>query len=68
MSECLNTAILVCRLWTMEKDVSGLTCSIHDNDIIRLHMSSHQESAWGAAEARQEKVIVEVVRKSIVPG
>ena len=27
---------------------------------------SHQESAWGAAEARQEKVIVEVVRKGIV--
>ena len=24
---------------------------------------SHQESAWGAAEARQEKVFVEVVRK-----
>ena len=29
---------------------------------------SHQESAWGAAEARQEKVIVEVVRKGIVVG
>ena len=27
---------------------------------------SHQESAWGAAEARQERVIVEVVRKSII--
>ncbi len=27
---------------------------------------SHQESAWGAAEARQEKVIVEAVRKGIV--
>ena len=26
---------------------------------------SHQESAWGAAEARQERVIVEVVRKGI---
>ena len=26
---------------------------------------SHQESAWGAAEARQERVIVEVVRKAI---
>ena len=26
---------------------------------------SHQKSAWGAAEARQEKVIVEVVRKAI---
>ena len=25
---------------------------------------SHQESAWGAAEARQERVIVEVVRKA----
>ena len=29
---------------------------------------SHQESAWGAAVARQEIVIVEVVRKAIVPG
>ena len=27
---------------------------------------SHQESAWGAAEARQEKFIVEVVRKAII--
>ena len=29
---------------------------------------SRQESAWGAAEARQLKVIVEVVRKRIVSG
>ena len=29
---------------------------------------SHQESAWGAAEARQERLIVEVVRKSTVVG
>ena len=29
---------------------------------------SHQDSAWGAAEARQERVIVEVVRKGIVVG
>ena len=27
---------------------------------------SHQESAWGAAEARQERVIVGVVRNGIV--
>ncbi len=27
---------------------------------------SHQESAWGAAEARQERVILEFVRKAIV--
>ena len=27
---------------------------------------SHQESAWGAAEALQEKDFVEVVRKGIV--
>ena len=27
---------------------------------------SHQESAWGAAEARQERVIVEAVKKPIV--
>ena len=29
---------------------------------------SDQESAWGGAEARQEKVIVEVVRKGIIAG
>ena len=29
---------------------------------------SHQEPTWGAAEARQEMVIAEVVRKGIVPG
>ena len=29
---------------------------------------SHQESAWGAAEARQERVIVEVVSKAIIAG
>ena len=29
---------------------------------------SHQESAWGAAEARQERVIVDVVRKAIIAG
>ena len=27
---------------------------------------NHQESTWGAAEARQERVIVEVVRKGII--
>ena len=27
---------------------------------------SHQESAWGAAEARLERVIVEVVKKAII--
>ena len=27
---------------------------------------SHQESAWGAADARQERVVVEVVRNGIV--
>ena len=29
---------------------------------------SHQESAWGAAVARQERVILGVVRKAIVAG
>ena len=29
---------------------------------------SHQESAWGAAEARQERVIVEAVRKGSLAG
>ena len=29
---------------------------------------SHQESAWGAAEARHERVIVDVVRKAVIAG
>ena len=29
---------------------------------------SHQESAWVAAEARQERVIVQVVRKAVIAG
>ena len=29
---------------------------------------SHQESAWGAGEARQEKVIVAVAIKAILAG
>ena len=29
---------------------------------------SHGESAWGADEARQERVIMEVVRKAIIAG
>jgi len=66
VSECLYNAILERRLWTVEKDVKGLTCNVRDNDIIRLQCPSHQESAWGAVEAIQEKVIVETVRKGIV--
>ena len=38
VSECLSNAILVRRLWTVEKDVYGLTCNVRDN-IIRLHVS-----------------------------
>ena len=29
---------------------------------------SQQESAWAAAEARQERVIMEVVKKAIIAG
>ena len=39
MSECVYNTILVRRLWTVEKDVSGLTSNVRDNDIIRLHVS-----------------------------
>jgi len=39
--------------------VSGSTCS----DGCALAVPNHQQSAWGATEARQEKVILEVVRK-----
>ena len=61
VSECLYNAILVRRLraWPAMSAIttsSGSTCP------------SHQESAWGAAEARQERVIVEVVTKGIVVG
>ena len=38
MSECLQNAILVGRLWNVEKDVYPLTCNIRDNDIIRHHV------------------------------
>ena len=37
VSECLNDTILARRLWTVEKDVHGLTCNVRDNDIIRHH-------------------------------
>ena len=63
VSECLYNAIFVCRFWTVE----GVTSSIREKDI-RHHVSESSESAWGAAEARPEKVIVEVVRKGIVGG
>ncbi len=33
MSECLYDTILVRRVWTVEKDVHGLTCNVRDNDI-----------------------------------
>ena len=36
VSECLDNAIVVRRFWTVEKDVSDLTSSVRDNDIIRL--------------------------------
>ena len=39
VSECLCNAILVRRLWIVEKDVQGLTCNVRDNDIMRLHVS-----------------------------
>ena len=68
VSECLYNVILVHRLWTVENDVYGLTTTVGDNDIIRLTCPSHQDSSWGAAEASQERVIVEVVRKAIVVG
>ena len=39
--------------------VSGSTCS----EGCALAVPNHQQSAWGGTEARQEKVILEVVRK-----
>ena len=34
LSECLYNVIVVRRLWTVEKDVYGLTTKVRDNDII----------------------------------
>ena len=31
VSECLYDTILVRRVWTVEKDVHGLTCNVRDN-------------------------------------
>ena len=39
LSECIYNVILVRRLWTVENDVYGLTTSVRDIDIIRLHVS-----------------------------
>ena len=33
VSECLYDTILVRRLWTLERDVHGLTCNVRDNDV-----------------------------------
>ena len=41
VSECLYDTILVRRVWTVEKDVHGLTCNVRDNDITRHHMSEY---------------------------
>ena len=38
VNECLYDAILARGLWTVEKDVYGLTCNVRDNDITRHHM------------------------------
>ena len=39
VSECLSDAILVHRLWTVEKDVWRLIFNVRDNDTIRHHMT-----------------------------
>ena len=38
VSECLYDTNLLRRLWTVEKDVYGLTCNVRDNNIIRYHL------------------------------
>ena len=48
VSECLSNAILVRRLWTVEKDVYGQTCNVRDNDIIRLHVSESPGVSLGS--------------------
>ena len=65
-NECVSTDLsLRCRLCAQSLDrdpMSAITTSSGST------CPSHQESAWGAAEARQERVNVEVVRKAIVVG
>ena len=39
VSECLYDALLVRRLWTVEKDVRRLISNVRDNDIIRHQLS-----------------------------
>ena len=68
VSACLSNAILVRRLWTVEKDVLGLTSMSAITTSSGSMCPSHQESAWGAVQAIQERVIVEAVRKGIVVG
>ena len=46
--ECLYNAILVRRLWTVEKDVYGLTYNVRDNDIIRLQVSESAGVSLGS--------------------
>ena len=48
VSECLYDAILARRLWTVEKDVQGLTSNVRDSDIIRHHMSESPEVSLGS--------------------
>ena len=36
--------------------------------VIRLYATEVEKITWGAADARQERVIAEVVRKGIVVG
>ena len=48
VSEYLYNAILVRRLWTVEKDVLGLTSNVRDNDIIRLHVSESPGVSLGS--------------------
>ena len=48
VSECLYNAFLVRRLWTVEKDVYGLTCNVRYNDIIRLHVSESPGVSLGS--------------------
>ena len=49
-------------------EMSSALCPLSDKRTSGTTCPSHQESAWKAAEARQEMVILEVVRKAIVVG
>ena len=49
------TMTVICALWTVGKDVEGLTSNVRNEESSGTTYQSHQESAWGAAQARKDR-------------